>query len=170
MCISMALIAGATLLAGAATAYSKISTAQANAGLAKYENAVRTKQLNERRDMEQLSAIETENQRTAEFQRARSTAFAAIGASGIGENISFIQGIDPEQQKALLRDVRNVRLNLTSTESGIRDEIQVGAYGVRVAKANATNATIGALADFAQTAMSAVSFYKTYGTPARAGG
>lgn len=170
MCISAAIIAGATLLASGVAAYSTMSTASANAGLAKYENALRTKQLREKRDIERLAAIEKENLRTMDFARTRSSQLAAIGASGLGENISFFQGIDPDQQQAYLRDIRNVRLGLTATEASIADEIQVGAFGVRIAKFNAGAQKIGALADFAKTAMQAATFYNTYRTPSPAGG
>lgn len=169
MCISAAIIAASTVLAAGVGAYSSIQSANANARAAKYESAVRTKQLRERRSIERLAALEAENERSSEFSRLRSAAFAAIGASGLGENISFFQGTDPEQKRAFLRDVRNIRLGFEQSRSTIADEIQVSAFGVRMAKANAGIAKIGAIADFARTAMSAASFYSSVATPAAAG-
>lgn len=165
MCVSAAIIAGASIIMSAAGAYSKIQGANANARMAAYENAVRTKQLNEKRGMERLAAIEKENIRSADFERTRSTQFAAIGASGVGEHISFFQGLDPEQRKAFFRDIRNVRLGMTATEASIADEIQVGAYGVRVARFNASLTKVGAVIDFAKAAMQAASFAGAFGTP-----
>lgn len=166
MCVSLAVVAiGVTVAAAGVQAVSSIAGANANKANAKYENKVRTKQLNERRNIERLAALERENVRSADFRRARSAALAAIGASGLGENISFFQGADPEAQAAFLKDVRNIRLGLVAEESSIKDQIQVGAFGVKIAKFNAGMTKIGAIADFAKTAMQAASFYGANSAP-----
>ncbi len=167
MCISAAVMAGAALLSAGVSAAGSISTANANKANTKYQNAVADKQRRERMQLEQLAAMEEENTRFDDFERMRSASLAAIGASGLAENISFFQAIDPEQQEALKRDVRNVRLGLTSEQAGIADQIRVGAYGVKIAEANAGAAKIGAVADFASAAMSAANFYQQY-RPAKA--
>ncbi len=164
MCVT-AIIAGVALLTSAVGTVASIGAANANAANAQYQADVQTKQLNEQRRTAEIQALEQENERTAEFRRTRSAALAAIGASGLGEHISFFQGIDPSQQEAYLRDVRAVRLNLVQKKSSIADEITVAGYSAQIAKANASAQKIGAVANFAQTAMSVANFYNTNKTP-----
>jgi hypothetical protein len=159
MCISAAIVAGGMILASGVQMVTSMHTAEVNKDLAVYEGKVRHKQARERRSLEKLKAIETENLRSAEFARARSSAMAAIGASGLGENISFFQGIDPEQQKAFLKDIRNVRLNLTAEQASIRDEINLIGVRTSVARVTATTSKISAMASFASDVMSAANYY-----------
>jgi len=147
-----------------------VKSANANAANAAYQFRVQAKQADEQRRSIEIQALQQENARTEEFARARSSALAAIGASGIGEHISFFQGIDPDQQDAWLRDVRNVRLNLTQQRVSLADQVQVAEFGARMGKFNAHVQKVGAVVDFVNTAMSAASFYGNNKTPAPKGG
>ena len=165
MCVSAAVIAGVALLGSAVSTVSNISSANANNANAQFAKDLKEKQLRERRQLEELSAIETENARRNEFAQMRSASLAALGASGVGENISFFQAVDPEQQAALARDVRNVRLGFVSESSSIADQIRVGAYDAQISAFNSKMQKVGAVGDFVQSAASAANFYSTNKTP-----
>jgi hypothetical protein len=160
MCISAALIvAGVAVAAAGVGMYTSIQAANAAKDQAAFEAAIKEKELYNQREASRIEALQTENKRSEEFMRARSAAFASIGASGLGEHISFFNAIDPEAQKAFLRDVRAVRLNLAHKEVSIADQVKVTEYGADIAKFNAGLSKIGAIADFVKTAASAFSFY-----------
>lgn len=167
MCATALVLAAVATVAAGAGAYVSIQSANAQAAQAEYNSKLRQKQVDEARRNAEIQALQEENARTADFQQKRSSALAAIGAAGLGEHLSFVQGMEPEAQSAYLRDVRNIRLNLTAKRSTMADEVQVAEYGARIAKANAGFAKIGALADFVQTAASAYSFATNYGTPTK---
>lgn len=162
MCITAIVVAVAAAGMGA---YADIQSANANAARAAYEHKVRTKQADEQRASAEIQALQQENARTEEFERARSTALAAIGAAGLGEHISFFRGIEPEAQQAFLQDVRNVRLNLIQERSTLADRVQVSEFGSRITRYNSGMAKIGAIADFVNTAMNAYSIYGDNKTP-----
>jgi len=171
MCITVAIAAAALSVAAAGVgAYASIQGANAKAKQAKWEQEVRTKELVNQRELAKIEAAQRELQRDDEFARARSAAFAAIGASGLGEHISFFNAIDPEAQKAFLKDVRSIRLNLASDEVSITDQIRVTEYRSGIEQFNSGLSKVGAIADFIRTAASAASFYSSYSTPAPAGG
>lgn len=164
MCVTAVLAAVAVVAAAAGTATS-ISAANNNSASAEYTRLVQNKQAKEARDTAEIQALQQENARTSEYEKTRSSAIAAIGASGLGEQISYFQGIEPDSRNAYLRDVRSVRLNLTQQQSGIADQIQVNDVAASTAKANASASKVGAVAGFVQTAMSAANFYNTNKTP-----
>lgn len=164
MCVT-AVLAAVAVVAAAGGMMAKIQQANGMKANASYQRDVQNKQAQEARDTARIQALEQENARTSEFERARSSAMAAIGASGLGDHISFFQGIDNEAQSAYLRDVRNVRLNLVQQQSTIADQVQVNNFSARIAKSNAGAMKLGAVAEFAQSAMSAASFYKSNASP-----
>lgn len=161
MCISAAIVAGVAIASSAVQYVSTTQTINANMSMAKYEGQLRDKELTDRANVERLAALEAENIRRDDYARGRSAAFAVMGASGIGENISFFQGIDPESNAAFLRDVRNIRLGLVQQQSVERDQRQANAYGVRIAKANAGAQRIGAVASLGADVAKAASYYNT---------
>ncbi len=165
MCATAIVLAAVAAVSAAVGAGTSILAADAQADQAKYESKIRQKQADEQRRSAEIQALQAENSRTEEFLRLRSGAMAAIGAANLGEQLSFFQGIDPEAQKTYLRDVRNVRLNLTQTRSTLADQVQVAEFGSRIAGFNAGVSKIGAIADFAQSAASAYNFASSYKTP-----
>lgn len=169
MCVT-AIIAGVSLLSSAVGTVSSIQSANANAANARYQADLETKQLNEQRRTAEIQALEQENERAAEFRRQKSANFAALGASGLGEHISFFQGMEPASQEAYLKDVRNVRLNLVQRKASIADQIEVAGYGAKVAKSNAGAAKLGAVTGFLTDAAGAANFYQTNKTPSKKAG
>jgi hypothetical protein len=177
MCISAAVaIAGVAAVASIGVGYMGMqqqkASAKYNRQAMEYELALRNKDAERRRGLAQAEALETEQLRRADFDATRSAAFAAIGASGIGEHISFFSGIDPEQQGAFLRETRNVRLSLSAEETQIADEIAVNDYGGVIGRYNASAQSYGSKLNFLgnsfQTAMNFASFYGAYKTPSAA--
>lgn len=169
MCVT-AVLAAVAVVAGGIGTYASLQAASAQKRQAKYESRVREKQLNNEREMARIEALQRENIRSDEFQRARSSAMAAIGASGLGEHISFFQSIDPEAQKAWLRDVRSIRLNLAAKEVSIADQVNVTEYRKDISVFNASLSQVGAIADFIKTAASAASMYAQGAVGAPGGG
>lgn len=175
MCVT-AVIAAVAAVTAVATAgvgmVTKMRAATANQAAAQYEAGVRTKELYNQRESARIATLQEENGRQEQFFRARSEALAAIGASGLGEHISFFQGADPAAQAAFLRDVRSLRLNLAQRESTIADEVGVTQVRRDIAVYNGSLEKIGAIADFIKTAANAASFYamNATGAPAAASG
>lgn len=170
MCVTAIVIASVAAVASAGVgAYTSIQSANANANAARYKYAMETKAAYEQREMARIEAAQAEIGRTEEFEQARSAALAAIGASGLGEHISFFQAIDPKAQSAFLRDVRSIRLNLTQKETSIADQVQVAGFEKDINLFNTKLTKIGAIADFITTSMQAASFYAMNSTPASAG-
>lgn len=164
MCIT-AVIAGAALLASAVGTYATIQSNNAQANYAKWEATERTKELKENNELARISAMQKENERAREFNRTWSASLAAIGASGLGEHLSFFQGIAPENMAAFNDDIRAIRLGLASNTQQNQRQIRVIGYGSRVASYNRSMGNLGALAGFMGDAMEAFSFYNTNKTP-----
>lgn len=169
MCISAAIIAGASLAASAAGTAVSISSAKANAKMQKNQLEEQRKQLNEEREIARLQAMEAENARLEEFRRTRAANLAAIAASGVGENRSFLQGIAPAEEKALGMDLRNIRMGNLVNQNRLASQIRVNRLSQSVASVNARNQVIGALAGFAGDAASIGSSYNKTKTPSTGG-
>jgi hypothetical protein len=165
MCVTLIIAAGVAIAAAGAGAYSKIQSANANKRSAKYQAMMEQRQLYREREQQRIAALQTENGRQDQFDQARSSALAAIGASNLGEHISFFQSIDPNSRRAFLQDVRSIRLGLTASEAGINDQVGVSEMRKEVGVYNANLSKVGAISDFVQTAMSVGSFYNNYATP-----
>jgi hypothetical protein len=160
-----ATIAAVTVVSAGVGMAASIGAANANMAAARYEAQQQERQLYRQREMDRVAALQKENARAAEFDQSRSAAIAAIGASGLGEHISFFQSIDPQAKKAFLRDVRTVRLNMTAERASIADQVGVTEYKRDIAVFNAKMSKVGAVADFVKTAMSAASFAAGNATP-----
>jgi hypothetical protein len=168
MCISLALAATSVVI-GAASAGMSMVTANANRDAETFRLKQQSRQLREQSEVERIAADQQEAVKFGEFESMRSAALAAIGASGVGEHISFFQGADPEQRRAFGRDVSSLRLNLGETQSRIGDQIKINDLGGSMARYNAKATKIGAMGDFLQTSMDAANFYTKVRTPAKAG-
>lgn len=164
MCVTAILAAVAVVAAAAGTAVS-IQSANNNKAAAEYQRQVQNKQAIEARQSAEIQALQQENAKAAQYERTRSSALAAIGASGIGDHISYFQGIEPESKNAFLRDVRAVRLNLVQEKSSLADQVQVNDYSATISKANAGAQKLGAVAEFLGAAAKAGSFYQQNKVP-----
>lgn len=169
MCVT-AIIAGASLLASAAGTAANISANNANAKIAKWQSKERAKEIVEETELRTIAAMEQENERARVFDRSFSSSLAAIGASGLGENASFTQGMLGADLDNLDRDSRAIRLGLAVDRTSGQREIQAGRFASRVAGFNSKMSNIGAMADFAKDAMAMASAYGGTGTPKAAGG
>lgn len=162
MCISAAIVAGGMLLSAGVSYVSSISRAKSNYALAKYEQDVSRKELRDQANLSRLEAIDSENARTREFQAVRSRMLAAVGAQGIGENITFFGGADLEQRKAFLKDVANIRLGLVADQAQTRTGIELAGVRQQVAKSNMKNEIVGATGQFIGDVANSFAFYTTY--------
>ncbi len=160
MCVT-AVLAGAALLASAVGTYSSMQASKAQAEQAQAMERLRRKQLAETGAMERIAASQREIGRMNAYETQRSSNLAAIGASGLGDHISFFQGIEPSNRDNLEQDIRAIRLNLTQKESQIADGIEVSEYAGQMAGYNARMSNIGALANFAGDVANVYSFYQT---------
>lgn len=159
MCVT-AIIAGASLLASAVGTYASIQANNAQADQQRAMEQMRRKQLAEESMMNKLAAGRQEIARMETYELQRSSNLAAIGASGLGDHISFFQGIEPTNREAMEQDVRAIRLNLYQRESQVADSIQMSGYASDMAGYNARMSNIGAMAQFASSVAETYSFYR----------
>lgn len=159
MCISAAVIAGAALVSSAVGTATSISSARTNAKMQKYTIDQQNKQLREDREIAALQAQEAEAARLDEFRRQRAANLAAVAASGVGQNISFLEGIAPAEERALRLDLRNIRMGDLMQRNRMADQIKVNQMSRQVAGINARNQTIGAVAGFIGDAAGAAKGY-----------
>lgn len=166
MCVTLAVIGIASALGGLGASYigmqNQKAAADFQAKAAAYQETMRQQQLQREADQAKLAAAQTESVKTDDFMRRRSAALAAIGASGLGEDISFFQGIDPEQQRAILRDVSTTRLNLAGNLANIADQIQISGFRTDIARYNAESSKVAATMQFAGKVMETVNSIATY--------
>lgn len=170
MCVTATILAAASLATAAAGTGLSIASANANAAAQEEQLQIQQKQYVEQLQTERLQAAEAEANRLSEFRRQRAANLAAMAASGLSENMSFLQGIAPAEKKALGIDLANIRLGLLGQESRMADEIRVNALSQSMVKANRSAAVAGSLINFASTATQIGSFYDTYRTPGKVGG
>lgn len=164
MCITATVaIAGAMLASAAVTAGTSIMSANANAANAKYQNDVRQKELDERAKLSRLAAQQRENAAASEFADRRSKQYAAMAlAQGFnGENISFFQGMDPEQKRQFGQTSMAIRLGLAAEESSIRDQVKISDYSKDISLFNSSTQKIAAVGNFIGDAAKAGNFYNT---------
>lgn len=160
MCVTAAVLAGAALVSSAAGTVASISSAKANKRMQQYTLDMQKKQMNEEREIAKLQAQEAEAARLDEYRRTRAANEAAIAASGIGQNISFLQGIEPASERALKLDLRNIRMGDIMQRNRIADQIKVNQMSRQVASINARNQVIGAVAGFVGDAAKIGQTYK----------
>lgn len=167
MCVTAAVIAGASLAASAAGSAVSIRTAKANARNQRFELDLQNKQLSEERELARLQAIETENGRLEEFRRTRAANAAAIAASGVDENRSFLQGIAPAEERALARDLGNIRMGLATQTNRVADQIRVNRASRDIVGFNSRAQQFGAAAGFVAALGETASLNATYRTPSK---
>jgi hypothetical protein len=166
MCASLAIMAaGLAVSSAAGSAFMSIRSAEAQKKQAQWEAQIREKELINQRETARVQTLQKEVDRSDTFNRSRSAAMAALGASGLGEHISFFNSIDPEAQKSYLRDVRALRLNLAQQDSTIADQVKVSEFGSKIAGFNSQMSKIGAIADFVKTAAQAAGMYGETAVP-----
>lgn len=133
MCISAAVLAVGSLVASTAvTAVGSIVNARQASDIAYQEADYRSKQLQvqntqliEDMRLAEVQAMQQENERQDQARRLRAANDAFIAGSGVGENISYMQGTDKANDLAVRQDVANLRLQSAVQRGRIVDQIGV---------------------------------------------
>jgi hypothetical protein len=170
MCISAAAaLAAATLVAAGTSTAVSISSANANKRAQQTMLDEQQKQLKEEREIARLQAQEAEVERLNEFRRQRASNAAALAASGVRENISFLQGVMPAEERALRLDIGNIRMGDITGQNRLASQIRVNRFSRDVAGFNASMQKVGAVASFVGTVASVGSSYNQTKTPSGGG-
>lgn len=168
MCISLGVLAIGSLVTSAASTVMGISGANANAAAQQEMLDLQRKQMRDQMEMQVLQAQEAAIQRTEEYRRQRAANLAAMAASGVAQNMSFLQGIMPAEERALRTDLANIRLGFLGNQNRMVEEIRVNRLNSAVTETNRKTAIAGSLINFAGSAMQIGNFYQTYKTPGSA--
>jgi hypothetical protein len=126
--IEIALIVAGTALSAGASIYQGVvnaDLAQMEADSRDKQLAIQNKQLEEDRRLAQVQATQQENERQRQARRLRAQNESYIAAAGIAANISYQQGIDPANEKALKYDIANLRLTSKVQRGRMLDQIAV---------------------------------------------
>jgi hypothetical protein len=165
MCISATVLAVASLVVSAAGTAVSISAASANAAAQQDMLDLQRKQMREQMEVQALQAQEAAMNRTEEYRRQRAANLAAMAASGVGQNMSFLQGIAPAEERALRTDLANIRLGFVGGQNRMADEIRVNRLNRDIVGMNKTASIAGSLINFAGSAAQIGNTYQTYNTP-----
>ena len=168
MCVSAAVVAAASLVAKGVGAAASIGAANANKRAQHTILDEQRKQLNEEREFARIQAQESEIQRLNDFRRQRATNAAALAATGVRENISFLQGVMPAEERALRLDVGAIRMGDVTTQNRLASQIRVNRFSRDVAGYNASMQKIGAVAGFVGDLAQVGSAYNQTKTPTAA--
>ncbi len=128
MCDPFTLLAASTAVSavgGIAQAGMASAAAESEAAFRNYQIEIQNRQLEEDKKQAEIQALQQENARQEAARRARATNEAFIASSGVGENISFLQGAEVVADQNLRRDVASMRLNAAIGQSRIADQIMV---------------------------------------------
>jgi hypothetical protein len=165
MCVTATVLAAASLVSATAGTAVSIASAGANKRAQQTMLDEQQKQIKEEREIARLQAQEAEVERLNDFRRQRASNAAALAASGLRENISFLQGVMPAEERALRLDIGALRMGDIGTQNRLASQIRVNRFQRDVAGFNAGMQTIGALAGLAGSAASAVSNFQATKTP-----
>jgi hypothetical protein len=150
---------------GMAQAEMTSAAAESEAAYRNYQIEIQNRQLAEDKKQAEIQALQQENARQDASRRARATNEAFIASSGVGENISFLQGAEVVADQNLRRDVASMRLNAAIGQNRIADQIMVnkteGQFATAKAGMTSQGAYIGAVTNIASTALSNAYRYKT---------
>lgn len=126
MCASIAL--ATTLLTAVASGGAAVMTqqsAQEEARHARYQMDVQNRQLEEEQQMLRLKTQQQEAERLSQANDLRSRNAAWQAMSGVDENYSYLEGIDPYNERMLAGDIGTLYLNQKYQGNRIADQIAV---------------------------------------------
>lgn len=169
MCISAAVIAGASLAVSAVGTVASIDNANYQAKMQQFQLEEQQSQLRQQMEMQRLQGMEAEAARLEEFRRQRAANMAVLAGDGMGQNMSFLQGIDKAEQRALRYDLANIRIGDLQGRNRLSSDIRVNRIAGQVNRANRSAALTGALIDFAGSAVKAGNYYGNNRTPGGGG-
>jgi len=167
MCISAtaALIASTafTAIGGVTSAVMQSAAADSEAAWRNYQLEIQNRQLAEDAELTRIQALETENARRDQSRRLRAANEAYIAGSGVGESRSFLQGVEPQNEATLRKDVAALRLQSATQISRIADQIAVNKAEGQFARARADMTSAAAYTNAAFNAAGSVAKgYYTY--------
>ena len=167
MCDPFTLLAASTAVStigGFAQAGMTAAAAESEAAFRNYQLEMQNRQLAEDKKQAEIQAIQQENARQDAARRARATNEAFIASSGVGENISFLQGADVVAEKNLRQDVASMRLNAAIGQNRIADQIMVnkaeGQFAIARAGMTSQAAYTGAAVNAISSGLSNAYRYK----------
>lgn len=144
MCISLtAALIGSTLISTAGAfvgAAGQAAAAESEAAWRNYQLDVQNRQLAEDAELTRIAALETENKRLDQSRRLRAANEAFLAGSGVGESRSFLQGVEPQGERALRSDVASLRLQSATQINRIADQIAVNKAEGQFARGSAAMA------------------------------
>lgn len=164
--MEMLLVASTAVSAagGMAQAGMASAAAESEAAFRNYQIEIQNRQLEEDKKQAEIQALQQENARQEASRRARAANEAFIASSGVGENISFLQGAEVVADENLRRDVASMRLNAVIGQSRIADQIMVnkaeGQFATAKASMTSQAAWTGAITNTVGSALS--NAYKGY--------
>jgi len=168
MCTGMELLLVSTAVSavgGVAQAGMTSAAAESEAAFRNYQIEIQNRQLEEDKKQAEIQALQQENARQDASRRARATNEAFIASSGIGENISFLQGAEVVADQNLRRDIASMRLNAAIGQNRIADQIMVnkveGQFATARAGMTSQGAYIGAITNTASNALGNYYRYRT---------
>ena len=164
MCISATILAAASFVTTAAGTATSVMANNAQNSAMQQQLALQREQLNAEREQQLMQTRQAELQRLKDFQRQRASGFAALATMGLGDHMSFLQGIDPAEREALRMDLSNIRLGYLTGANRIADEIRVNRLSSQVSSYNKTMGNIGAGINLIGAGINSASFVKNYQT------
>lgn len=138
MCVT-AIVASTLISAvgGFVGASQQSAAAESEAAFRNYQLDIQNRQLAEDAELTRIQALEVENKRLDQNRRLRAANEAFLAGSGVGESRSFIQGVEPQGERALRSDVASLRLQSATQINRIADQIAVNKAEGQFARARA---------------------------------
>lgn len=157
MCDPITLIAaGVTVASSLLKGASSTAQASANASAAKKSANIHNAQLEKDKENARNQGQQAMNERHLAFLETRAANLAYVAASG-GENISYMQAIAPQNQKALARDFAAIEGQTQGNVDAANTQIRVNRMNAKAAKSSVKYAAIGAAAGVAGSIAGAAS-------------
>lgn len=163
MCVSVATMA---IVSAGISAASSLASGFAEAGAAKSAQKARAQQARIDMDLDQIAALDAEDERQDQARRLQAANIAAQGAAGLNSNRSFLEGVNQFNQDKARGDLTAIRFNQGQRQA--RTEL-----AIRTDKAStssrATGAIVGGLMGAASAGSSGYSAYKKVSVPGSGG-
>lgn len=165
MCISATVLAAASVGIAAAGTIATIDNANYQAKMTEFQLEEQRDAIRSQREAMRLQGMEAELGRIREFEEMRARNLAALASSGVGQNNSYLQGIEKAEERALRFDLTNIRLGMAGEDNRLMNQIRSSRYASTINRANRDSAVVGSLFNFASQAVGAGSTYMNYRTP-----
>lgn len=162
MCVSLLV---ASLVVAAGSTVMSIDNANYQAGMTELQLNEQAEQMRKEQENVRLQAMEAEVARLEEYRQVREANLLALAGSGVGQNMSFMQGMEVANDRALRRDLANIRLGKLGGENRIAQQIRVNRTQLMISEANRSAAVLGAGLDFLGSAIQAGNIYQQTRTP-----